>query len=98
MFYNCLAMGGDGGILASSHIHTDIFLQVYSLMQANNHHAAHKEWRKVENLIPLLFKEPNPAPLKFILHRQKLIQSPEVRLPLVEITDELKKRFEDVGM
>lgn len=93
LFYTCLAHGANGGILASAHIHTEKFILIYQLMQENNHVAALKEWNQLSAIIPLLFKEPNPAPLKYILHKQKLITSDEVRLPLVEITEGLKNQI-----
>ena len=37
--------------------------------------------------------EPNPAPLKYLLAMQKLIDSDEVRLPLVGISDGLKEKL-----
>lgn len=89
-FFTSLANGAEGGILASSHIHTEKFMEIYSLMKANNHQLALKVWNQLSRIIPLLFKEPNPAPLKYILQRQKLIQSGELRLPLVEISGNLK--------
>ncbi|HEU4620232.1 MAG TPA: hypothetical protein VFV10_19505 [Gammaproteobacteria bacterium] len=39
-------------------------------MHANDHRAALEEWRRLETLIPLLFKEANPMPLKHVLRRQ----------------------------
>jgi 4-hydroxy-tetrahydrodipicolinate synthase len=36
-----------------------------------------------------LFAEPSPAPAKYWLWRSGLIDSPEVRLPMVEVSREL---------
>lgn len=94
LFYTTLANGGDGGILASAHLHTETFVDIYTLLRDNDHRSALLEWRKLAGFIPLLFEEPNPAPLKYCLGRMNLIDSPEVRLPLTEISDELKKRLE----
>jgi len=44
-------------------------------------------------LIRLLFAEPNPAPVKFCLWQQGLIASPEVRLPMTEVTTALAARL-----
>jgi 4-hydroxy-tetrahydrodipicolinate synthase len=94
LFYTCLAHGGDGGILASAHVQTERFIKVYELMKENDHMTALNIWNSVAPIIPLLFKEPNPAPLKYILQKQKLIISGEIRLPLVEITEDLKKQID----
>jgi 4-hydroxy-tetrahydrodipicolinate synthase len=96
LFYTCLAHGADGGILASAHIQTEKFMLVYKLMKKNNHIDALKEWNQLSAIIPLLFKEPNPAPLKYILQRNNLIKSSEVRLPLVEITESLKNHIDQL--
>jgi 4-hydroxy-tetrahydrodipicolinate synthase len=84
--YTMLAHGGDGGILASSHVHTELFLAVYERMMANDHRGARAIWARLETLVPLLFKEANPMPIKHCVWRQGLIASPECRLPLTRIS------------
>ncbi|MDH7479669.1 MAG: 4-hydroxy-tetrahydrodipicolinate synthase [Syntrophomonadaceae bacterium] len=95
-FYVTMTHGGQGGILASAHIGTEYFLEVYRLVKQNDHQAAYQVWKKLAAFIPLLFKEPNPAPIKYYLMKQGLIKSSETRLPLVEITDGLKAQLEQV--
>lgn len=84
--YTMLAHGGDGGILAAAHLQTDLFLDVYERMSANDHRGARATWSRLEPLVPLLFKEANPMPLKHCLWRLGLIRSPECRLPLTRIS------------
>ena len=90
-FYTSLAHGGDGGILASSHVHTRRFLQVYERMTANDHHGARVLWAELEAMIPLLFREANPMPIKHCLWRQGLIKSAECRLPLAHVSEALAR-------
>jgi 4-hydroxy-tetrahydrodipicolinate synthase len=90
-FYTMLAHGGDGGILASAHVETATFLSVYERMAANDHQGALKAWSRLEPMVPLLFKEPNPVPIKHCLWRQGLIASAECRLPLTRVSDALAK-------
>jgi 4-hydroxy-tetrahydrodipicolinate synthase len=90
-FYTMLAHGGDGGILASAHVETATFLSVYERMVANDHQGALKAWSRLEPMVPLLFKEPNPVPIKHCLWRQGLIASAECRLPLTRVSDTLAK-------
>jgi 4-hydroxy-tetrahydrodipicolinate synthase len=90
LFFTSLAHGADGGILASSHIYTESFMEVYYMMKDNDARLALQTWNQLARIIPLLFKEPNPAPLKYILHQQNLIRSGELRLPLVDISANLK--------
>ena len=91
LFYTMLAHGGDGGILASAHVETATFLSVYERMAANDHQGALKAWSRLEPMVPLLFKEPNPVPIKHCLWRQGLIASAECRLPLTRVSDALAK-------
>lgn len=90
-FYTMLAHGGDGGILASAHVETATFLSVYERMTANDHQGALKAWSRLEAMVPLLFKEPNPVPIKHCLWRQGLIASAECRLPLTRVSDALAR-------
>jgi 4-hydroxy-tetrahydrodipicolinate synthase len=92
--YTMLAHGGDGGILASAHLQTERFVAVYERMRANDHRAAHTIWAELEALVPLLFREANPMPIKHALWRQGLIGSPECRLPLTQISRELADDLE----
>lgn len=95
-FYSTLALGGDGGILASSHVRTEDFVNVYNDVKNNDHLKALETWKELYNFVPLLFQEPNPTPLKYCLYKLGLIDSSEVRLPLLEITDELKIQLDKV--
>jgi len=88
--YTALLHGAHGGILASAHLETREFLEMYSLIQANRHQEALKIWRGLMRFIPSLFEEPNPAPLKYCLNRLGLIASDELRLPLMPVTTETK--------
>ncbi|HUP35829.1 MAG TPA: 4-hydroxy-tetrahydrodipicolinate synthase [Candidatus Limnocylindria bacterium] len=93
-FYTMLAHGGDGGILASAHVETATFLSVYERMVANDHQGALKAWARLEPMVPLLFKEPNPAPIKHCLWRQRLIASAECRLPLTRVSNALAQELD----
>jgi 4-hydroxy-tetrahydrodipicolinate synthase len=94
LLYINLMYGGDGGITASAHIETEKFVNLYNDIQKNDHVKAFQEWKHLSEIIPLLFKEPNPAPVKYFLSRMGMIDSPETRLPLVEITAELKEKID----
>lgn len=96
LFYSTLMLGGDGGILASAHIYTEKFVEIYNKVKENNHFEALKTWKEVSNIIPLLFEEPNPAPIKYCLYKAGLIKSQEIRLPLVEISQILAEKIDKV--
>ena len=94
-FYTSLLHGGSGGILASAHVQTKRFIEIYKLVQANDHQAALALWQPLTSFIPLLFAEPSPGPLKYLLHRDALIDSDEIRLPMVNITQEMARKLDD---
>ena len=88
-YYTMLAHGGDGGILASAHLRTADFITIHDRMRANDHRGARAIWSRLEPLVPLLFREANPMPIKYCLWRQGLIRSPECRLPLTRVSSAL---------
>jgi 4-hydroxy-tetrahydrodipicolinate synthase len=90
LFLAMLCSGADGGILASSHVATDRFVEIARLVAANNHRDARAIWTPLLQLIAKLFEEANPMPLKHCLWRQGLIASPECRLPLTSISPRLR--------
>lgn len=94
--YTLLAHGADGGILASAHLATELFVKIYERMAANDHRAARDTWSHVETLVPLLFQEANPMPIKHCLWRQGLINSPECRLPLTRVSRALAAELDAV--
>jgi 4-hydroxy-tetrahydrodipicolinate synthase len=96
-YYTMLANGADGGILASAHLETPRFVEVHARMVANDHLGAREAWRPLETLIPLLFQEPNPMPIKHCLWRQGLLKSAECRLPLTRVSEALARQLDAVA-
>ncbi len=94
LFYSSLLLGGDGGVTASAHLKTRDFIKVYDYIQNNDAKAALEIWKEISPMIPLLFKEPNPTPIKYMLKKMGLINSDEVRLPLVPISQELRNELD----
>jgi 4-hydroxy-tetrahydrodipicolinate synthase len=88
-YHNALLDGADGAILLSAHVETEAFAAVRSLLWEGNQEGAEAQWRAVAELTRLLFAEPSPSPAKHWLWRSGLIDSAEVRLPMVEVSAEL---------
>lgn len=88
-YFEALSDGADGGIVLSAHVETAAFAAVHAELKRGNHDAAQARWQEVAELTRLLFAEPSPAPAKYWLWRTGLIDSPEVRLPMVEVSSEL---------
>ena len=94
LFYFNIVSGGNGGILASAHLQTDRFVSVWELVQELDLKTALLEWNKLTKMIPLLFTEPNPAPIKYILAKKGIIASPELRPPMGTISERLKNELD----
>lgn len=93
-FYSAQAQGAEGGITASAHVETEAFAAVHRALRAGDQHAALATWRDLSAVPRLLFAEPSPAPIKHWLWRSGLIDSPELRLPMVPVSDALAARID----
>lgn len=94
LFFTMMANGAEGGILAASHLMTGRFVEVARAFARSDLAAARAAWAPLAPLVPLLFAEANPMPIKYCLWRQGLIASPECRLPLTRISDALAQRLD----
>jgi 4-hydroxy-tetrahydrodipicolinate synthase len=93
LFYNALTQGAEGGILAAAHVETAAFAAVRNIFLSGDQQGALRAWRALVDLPRLLFAEPSPAPIKHWLWRAGLIDSPEVRLPMMPVSDILAARI-----
>lgn len=94
LYFTMMASGAEGGILAASHVMTERFVEVGRRFAANDIAGARAAWAPLAPVVPLLFAEANPMPIKYLLWRQGLIASPECRLPLTRISDGLARRLD----
>jgi 4-hydroxy-tetrahydrodipicolinate synthase len=92
-FYANLTLGGDGGILAAAHYRPENYLDIYYKMLANDHQGALAVWKNLTTIIPVLFEEPNPAPIKHLLFLNGLLRSNETRLPIVAASNGLQDKI-----
>jgi 4-hydroxy-tetrahydrodipicolinate synthase len=93
-FFEALGDGADGAILLSAHVESEGFAAIHSLVKQGKGEAARLCWETVSGLTRLLFAEPSPAPAKYWLFRAGLIDSAEVRLPMVEVSAALAARID----
>jgi 4-hydroxy-tetrahydrodipicolinate synthase len=93
-YFDALTDGADGAILLSAHLETESFATVRTLLRQGNRAAAQRLWQSLAGLTMLLFEEPSPAPAKYWLARTGLIDSAEVRLPMVEVGEALAVRLD----
>jgi 4-hydroxy-tetrahydrodipicolinate synthase len=92
--HSMLTQGAEGGIVASAHVQTRAFAAVMTRLREEDSTGALAAWRAICDLPKLLFTEPSPAPIKHWLWRAGLIDSPEVRLPMMAVSDALASRIE----
>jgi len=94
LLYTALTQGGDGAILAAAHVETARFWAIRTLLLAGDQYGALQAWRSLVDVPRLLFAEPSPAPIKHWLWRAGLIDSPEVRCPMMPVSEALAARIE----
>jgi 4-hydroxy-tetrahydrodipicolinate synthase len=97
LFHTALTQGADGGIVASAHIAPAAFAAIRTHLLAGDASAALTAWRALVDLPRLLFAEPSPAPIKHLLWRQGLIDSPELRLPMTQVSGALAAQLDEYG-
>lgn len=96
LYLTNLAHGGAGGILAAAHLATGTFVDIGRAMAAQELDRARTAWRTVAAMIPTLFAESNPMPLKYCLWRLGLVRSPECRLPLTQVSAGMARTLDAV--
>jgi len=93
-FYNAMVHGAPGAILTGAHVLVDDHLQIMADIQNGKQATALALWNKVAHIPSLLFAEPSPAPVKYWLWKQGLINSTEVRVPFMSLSDALGARID----
>lgn len=88
-----LSGGGHGVISVASHIIPNEMLLWKKQVAEGRSDVAREGIKKYSKLIEQLFVEANPIPVKMALYKMGVIKSPELRLPLVSMSDELAKKM-----
>jgi 4-hydroxy-tetrahydrodipicolinate synthase len=78
-----LALGAHGGILASAHVSTSVFVELVDAWHTGATADARTIGHRLAALSAALFAEPNPTVIKAVLHAQGRIPTAAVRLPLL---------------
>ena len=89
-YLDVFSAGGRGVISVLSHI---IPKEMKKLSQRviKGDAGSHKEFAKYAKLVEILFAEANPIPVKAAMKMMGHIESDEVRLPLISISDGLRR-------
>jgi 4-hydroxy-tetrahydrodipicolinate synthase len=98
LLYASLCCGARGGMLASANVYTEHFVQLFDHFSNGRLNESKLLFDKLLPLIRLLFSEPNPAPFKWLLARQGVIGSDQVRLPMTQISPNLQQKLQDFSL
>lgn len=89
-YLDFMRAGGEGVISVASHVYPELFLKVQSDF-AKEQTAV--EFKNYLESIQALFMVSNPIPVKEALYQMQIIASPELRLPLLAMNEEVRERF-----
>ncbi|AIQ41996.1 4-hydroxy-tetrahydrodipicolinate synthase [Paenibacillus sp. FSL R7-0297] len=92
-FFDMLGCGAAGGMLASANVYTASYLSIYEQYRAGQVDAAQAAFDQLVPLMKLLFKESNPAPIKWLLSARGEISSDTLRLPMTSISAALREEL-----
>lgn len=95
LIFPICALGGHGAISASAHLNTRDFVTMYEAVRDGDMAAARDIHYRLLGLVRTLFVETNPAPVKAALKMAGLIDSDEVRLPLMAASASLKRTLRE---
>jgi 4-hydroxy-tetrahydrodipicolinate synthase len=87
-----IAQGGDGCISVTSNVAPGLCREVFLTLRQGQITRAQRPSHPIAQLTAALFRETNPAPVKFALSLFGLM-TPQVRLPLVEIAEKTKREL-----
>lgn len=100
-FVELTGVGGRGVISVASHILPRQFVDCYQRAVAGDSSVV-EEFDKFKDLVGYMGVEPNPIPVKMAAYQMGLIERPELRLPLVELSEpyahEMKNKLKNVGL
>ena len=80
-----LKIGGNGLISVMSNMMTPHCTRWTKLCADGKWSEAETDFSKYKQIISLMYCEANPIPLKWMMYKMGLMQSPEMRLPLVTL-------------
>jgi 4-hydroxy-tetrahydrodipicolinate synthase len=87
--YEFMQLGGHGVISVTANVVPHLVSEMYLALKNNEFNLAEQISKGLDSLNKALFLETNPVPVKWAMHLLGLI-APEVRLPLVQLTDKNK--------
>lgn len=93
LLFAALQSGAKGIMSASANVETERFVAFYRNYTAGECEQSKQLFDELLPLIRLLFQEPNPAPLKWLLEQRGVIHSGKLRLPLLSVSKNLQEKL-----
>ena len=91
IFYS---LGGDGTISVTANAFCEDVQSVFETARQNDFETALKLQNNLQPTNEILFCETNPIPVKYMLKAMKLIESDEVRMPLVSLSNKNRQKID----
>ncbi|HEY9104562.1 4-hydroxy-tetrahydrodipicolinate synthase [Chitinimonas sp.] len=91
--FNNWCLGGQGAIAATAHVRTEEFVAAWRAIQAGRLAEGRAAYLRLVPWIQAAFMEPNPAPVKYVLAREGLIQN-ALRPPMLPVSAESAARLD----
>ena len=88
--YTVLSLGGAGVISVVSNLYPEKMVSIYKNFKSGKFKDALKEQQNLLGFIKAMFKETNPAPIKYAMSRAGLCEE-EMRLPLYPVEEETRR-------
>ncbi len=86
LLFSICCLGGHGGVMASAHVLPGEFLALFQSVKDGDLAEARRMHYHLLPLVRAMFKEPNPAPAKAAMKLMGVIESDELRLPLLSVS------------
>jgi len=86
LMFSICCLGGHGGIMTSSHVLPGEFVSLVEAVKKSDLEEARRIHYRLLPLVRMMFKEPNPAPAKAAMKLMGIIDSDELRLPLLPVS------------
>lgn len=96
LLFSICCLGGTGGIMASGHVLPGEFLALCEAVKAGDLAEARRLHYHLLPLVRVMFKEPNPAPAKAAMKLMGVIDSDELRLPLLSVSAACREEISGV--
>lgn len=90
------ALGAQGGVCVISHIIMKTFRQFFQQIKQNDLAATGKYKESYKELLQIVYSQSNPIGIKMALYLMGIFKSPEMRSPLIQLSEHYTKKLEEI--